>query len=216
THESFVYPDVNGCDSIVTVIVGELETNAEVLEVEACAGGYYDYNGNQIPSGTEESFVYPDVNGCDSTVTVVVGISDIVEENIYVETCEGEFYIFEGVAVEAGSEAQISSTDPNGCEILINLFVEALPLDQSQITITNCSDTTFVYSGTSIEIGDQETFTFQNQHGCDSLVTVQVVSFSDTTTIEVSICQGEYYLFNDIEYPIGTDTFFNFVGQYGC
>ncbi len=216
TQEFFTYTDINGCDSLVVVNVDISGILEDSISFEACAGTYYDYNGNQILAGAQEVFVYPNPNGCDTVLTVFISISEIEEDSLYVAVCEGEFFIFEGVAVAAGDSAQISTIDQNGCEILVNLFVEALMPTEHFINVTNCSDTIYSYLGTNIEIGEEAVFLLQNQYGCDSVVTVQVNGSNEQTVIDVSLCEGEYYNFNNEDYPIGTDTVFYFLDQYGC
>ncbi|MFT5168640.1 MAG: gliding motility-associated-like protein [Saprospiraceae bacterium] len=211
------YIDANGCSYIVVLTVEIAESYNEDLLVAACEGSYYDYNGTQILAGTSEEFTYSTNNSCDSIVTVIVSISEILEENIFVTACEDDFYIFEGVAVAAGTNEQISTIDQDGCPLLINLFVEALAPDQTQLNFTNCGDTTFTYLGIEIEIGNDTSFLFQNQNGCDSILTVQVIeNVEEVSIIEEFLCDGEFYTFNDMEYPIGTDTIFYFIDQNGC
>ena len=62
----------NGCDSTIVLIVETFAMYNELLSVKACEDSFYDYNGNQIPTGTQQDFTFTDSNGCDSIVTVIV------------------------------------------------------------------------------------------------------------------------------------------------
>lgn len=207
---------VNGCDSLVVLTVEPFELSNETIETSACEGNFYDFNGTLIEAGNQQTFIFSDVNGCDSVITVVVQISDVMEEDLFVEACSGDVYVFAGVEIEAGSSGQVSLVDEDGCTTLVNVNVESIPVDETELNIINCSDTTYTYLNTAIEIGDQATFTLQNQFGCDSLVTVQVLDNYQVTNLEVVICPQETYLFNNVEYLSGTDTTLILQDVNGC
>ncbi|KAA3640196.1 MAG: gliding motility-associated C-terminal domain-containing protein, partial [Bacteroidetes bacterium] len=130
--------------------------------------------------------------------------------------CQGAFFVFEGVPIEAGTSDQVTLVDDDECTILVNVYVESIPIDETELEIINCGDTLFTYLGTAIDIGNEATFTLQNQYGCDSLVTIQVLENYEETSLEVLVCPDEMYFYNNVEYPAGTDTLFFFQDVNGC
>ncbi len=206
----------NGCDSMVILSVDAFLVEHDSLNVMACEGSFYNYNGTNIPAGTQQIFSFTDSNGCDSMVNVIVEATAIVEIDSLVQACEGGHYIFEGVEVPAGSTEQFSITVNDSCIVLINLFVEPLALDSTSLIISNCSDTTFSFMGQEIVIGAEASFTLQNQFGCDSILTISVTENIQESFLEVMVCPGETYDFNGSSYPAGTDTTFVFMDQAGC
>lgn len=206
----------NGCDSVVVLTVEPFVVSNEIIEANACEGNFYDFYGTLIEAGTQQSFTYQDMNGCDSVITVHVSISEVMEQDLFVEACQGGVFVLEGVEIEAGTSSQVAIVDDEGCNFLINVFVEALPVDQTDLSFVNCGDTTFTFLGTGIEVGSMATFTLQNQYGCDSLVTVQVYDSYEETHLDISLCPEENYHFNDVELHAGTDTTFFLQDVNGC
>ncbi len=70
--QDFTLTSVQGCDSIVTVMVTEVLPQTINETYTVCAGETYDYNGMMISAGTTETFSLTGYQGCDSTVTVLV------------------------------------------------------------------------------------------------------------------------------------------------
>ncbi len=59
-----------GCDSLVTVTVEELLVDTTLLTFEVCPGETVDFQGVAIVAGETETFIFIDLNGCDSVVSV--------------------------------------------------------------------------------------------------------------------------------------------------
>ena len=72
-NQNFILTTAAGCDSTVVVSVNPLASSTGALNVAACPGSSYDYNGTLIPAGTSQSFTLTNFLGCDSVLTVNVG-----------------------------------------------------------------------------------------------------------------------------------------------
>ena len=179
SQQDFVFPDVNGCDSTLTVIVDAFDVNDETIEVKACEGSFYDYNGTQIPTGSQQDFVFPDINGCDSTVTVVVDAFDVNDETIEVKACEGSFYDYNGTQIPTGSQQDFVFPDVNGCDSTVTVVVDAFEINYELLNVDACEGSFYDYNGTQIPAGTQQDFIFMDQNGCDSTVSVNVNSLSN-------------------------------------
>ncbi|HMQ50369.1 MAG TPA: hypothetical protein PKA70_23085, partial [Saprospiraceae bacterium] len=68
----FSFLTANGCDSVVTVVVEEVFTIQENLELSACSGTTVFYNGQFLAAGSSTSFTFQAQSGCDSMVLVNV------------------------------------------------------------------------------------------------------------------------------------------------
>ncbi|MEZ4953784.1 MAG: SdrD B-like domain-containing protein [Saprospiraceae bacterium] len=69
--EVFTLQNSLGCDSLVTVTVTELLTDTTYLTYQLCPGETVDYQGFEIAAGETSSFIFTDINGCDSVVSVI-------------------------------------------------------------------------------------------------------------------------------------------------
>jgi gliding motility-associated-like protein len=68
----FTFAGANGCDSIVTVTVQAFTSSTTVLSESVCAGQTFSYLGLSLPPGVDTTFVFTDIQGCDSLVRVQV------------------------------------------------------------------------------------------------------------------------------------------------
>ena len=78
---SNTYTSLLGCDSTVQVMVAEALPSTSILTMRACKGLNVQYDGEEIPIGSQRDFIYTNAAGCDSTVTV----SAVAYEEIQVE-----------------------------------------------------------------------------------------------------------------------------------
>ncbi len=90
--QAFTLVNAVGCDSVVTVIVEVLSSSASTLNASACAGGFYSYNGAQIPAGQSQQFTLTNAVGCDSVVTVIVASNPLPVVDLGQDStvCEGQ------------------------------------------------------------------------------------------------------------------------------
>ncbi len=207
----------DGCDSTVILTVAIFEVNNEVLEVEACEGSFYDYNGIQILAGSQESFSSTDSNGCDSMITVIVVALEIHDEVLEVEACEGSFYDYNGIQIPAGTQESFNYTNSFGCDSTVNIIVEALEIHDEVLEVEACEGSFYDYNGIQIPAGTQESFNYTNSFGCDSTVNIIVEALEiHDEVLEVEACEGSFYDYNGIQIPAGTQESFNYTNSFGC
>ncbi|MCC6727319.1 MAG: PKD domain-containing protein, partial [Saprospiraceae bacterium] len=72
TDTLFLYPSVQGCDSVVNVTVTPLMASTNTVNLSACTGEAAMYNGTPILAGASQQFTFTNWLNCDSVVTVVV------------------------------------------------------------------------------------------------------------------------------------------------
>ena len=116
-----------GCDSTIILIVEAYPVSEETFEFDACTGGFYDFNGIEIPAGSEQSFNLTSINGCDSIINVIVNEVDLIEENIEISLCEGEMYFYENIEYPPGTDTLFQFIDQFGCDNIVSLQVALSP-----------------------------------------------------------------------------------------
>ncbi|NRA48488.1 MAG: PKD domain-containing protein, partial [Phaeodactylibacter sp.] len=93
-----------GCDSIVIIEIDILEPTTETLQVSACEGTAFDYNGNLIPAGTSDTFTLVNAEGCDSLLTVSVANLLPSDSTLNLAACQGQSADYLGTPVPAGTQ----------------------------------------------------------------------------------------------------------------
>jgi gliding motility-associated-like protein len=177
TDEVFNYQNTAGCDSILVIETNLLPTYENQVELFSCPDTPVDYLGTTLYPGEETDFTFSSAAGCDSTITVMVNPLPSQQDTLQLTGCEGSSISYAGQSLPVGSEQWFDFQNIAGCDS--SILVVATPLPNSQDTLLEkvCPGTVFEYNGSLLNIGDTETFTFANQHGCDSLVTVIVSSY---------------------------------------
>ncbi len=218
-----------GCDSIVSINF-TFEANATgSVTYQGCQGDGYSVvvNGNiyneSNPSGTE---VLSNSVGCDSVVTIsLTFLPGLTGTESYLG-CEGDGYsvtVNGNVYNESnpiGTEVLIGS---NGCDsiVTINLiFSNALTGEENY---SGCSGDGYqVIVGVTIfnESNPNGVMTLTSVGGCDSIVTISLIFYQNTTfLLSYEGCEGDGFqvIINGITYnennPAGTEVIPN---QAGC
>jgi gliding motility-associated-like protein len=178
---TFTFPGANGCDSLVTVTVTPIVPDTTNLVLGACQGESTDYNGQALPAGSSQQYVFTDVNGCDSVVNVVVNEYLPQQSSLTLTGCEGTAVTVHGVAIPVGAQDTILLETYQGCDSLLIVNVQVLETDTTQVQLEVCPGETVTYLGLALEAGDVEHFILQNAAGCDSVVQVSVTAFPAAT-----------------------------------
>lgn len=211
----------SNCDTLLTIFVSEYESFNEELIFETCIGGTIEFNGTNIPADSTQTFTFEDRKGCDSTLMVIViGNENLnIEEERNVSVCAGDTFTFDGVQILTGSSQTftLTSTNPSNCDTTLTIFVSEYESFNEELIFETCINNSIEYNGVEIPANTEQTFTFEDRNGCDSTLIVIVIGIEIIeTSISETICVGDTYLFNDIEYEAGTDTSFTFIGEDGC
>ncbi|MEZ4943325.1 MAG: PKD domain-containing protein [Saprospiraceae bacterium] len=217
TSQVFSFTTADGCDSLVTVDVAELPTSTGTLDVSACPGTDYDFNGNLIPAGTSQQFTLQNFLGCDSLLTVNVAALPTSTGTLDVSACPGTDYDFNGNLIPAGTSQQFTLQNFLGCDSLLTVNVAALPTSTGTLDVSACPGTDYDFNGNLIPAGTSQQFTLQNFLGCDSLLTVNVaVAQTSASTLMVDLCPGETYPYQGSVLQIGDTQNFTLQNTAGC
>ena len=214
---TYQYTGVNGCDSTVTLSLTVLPLVESAVEASVCEGSAYVFNGDSLYLPGIYTANYISVNGCDSTVTLTLTVLPDVSSGLNAVTCANEPYLFGGLALTASGVYEFNYTASNGCDSVLTLNLEVLPVSETTLLYSICSGDTLLYNGNALTETGVYNYTFDGANGCDSLVSVRLDVFpSAATVIELTLCEGESYVFfGDTISTAGTyDTLLNTVA--GC
>ncbi|MEZ4921384.1 MAG: PKD domain-containing protein [Saprospiraceae bacterium] len=215
--QDFNFTTAAGCDSLVTVSVASLNPTSNTLNVSACPGTSYDYNGTLIPAGQSQDFTLTNYLGCDSVLTVQVAPLATSTGTLDVSVCPGASYDYNGTMIPAGQSQDFTLTNYLGCDSVLTVQVGSYNTETSTLQVGACLGENYDYYGTLIPAGQSQDFMLQTFHGCDSVVTVDVAAFQAYADAEqVSICPGTTYEFMGQELLPGAIETFHFQTQEGC
>ena len=213
----FTFTATNGCDSVVTVSVAQLDNTSSTLQLETCEGTTASYQGQDLPIGSSTDFTFTAANGCDSIVTVSVAQIDILTSSLQLEACEGTTASYNGQDLAIGSSTDFSFTAINGCDSIVTVSIAQLDNTASTLQLETCEGTTASYQGQDLPIGSSTDFTFTAANGCDSIVTVSVAQIDIlTSSLQLETCEGTTASYNGQDLTIGSSTDFTFTSVNGC
>jgi PKD repeat protein len=188
----FTLDNYLGCDSVLTVNVATLPASAGVLNAAACPGGFYDYNGTLIPAGQSQTFTLNNYLGCDSVLTVNVATLPVSAGTFNAAACPGGFYDYNGTLIPAGQSRIFTLNNYLGCDSVLTVRVETLPVYNQSDTVMICPGAGYLYNGVTLQPGDTRSFRLLSREGCDSTVTIHVTAFPgpDFAIQTVSSCSN--------------------------
>ena len=113
---------------------------------------------------------------------------------------------------------KVELTDNLGCFAISDPFnIDLLPLDTSSLQLGACEGNMVEFDGELLPPGSVTEFSYTNQYGCDSMITVTVLSaINYEENISLSACEGSSIIFAGEAYFPGTDTSINLLTQLMC
>ena len=183
-------PNFYGCDSVITINLTVNMVSMSTIDTTFC-GTYTSPSGNYTwtSPGTYMDTI-PNFHGCDSVITINL-ISLATLSAIDSTVCET-------FTSPSGNHTWTSSgiymdTIPNfqGCDSVITINLTVNTATGSSIDTTICGtytspsgNYTWTNSGTYAD-------TIPNFHGCDSVITINLINLATLSTIDVAVC-GTY------------------------
>lgn len=150
-------------------------------------------------------------NAPDTAVTLTLTVYPAENVVLYDTICQGSLYDRNGYNFTAQNSVVLPNrlTSVNGCDSLVELHLEVLPVKYADTTIMACQS--YTYQGTTYYADKVFTDTLVSAVGCDSIVRVflRISTTGDTETMwRTAICAGDTYsdeLFSGLTEP-GTYT----------
>ncbi len=213
----FNFTTASGCDSMVTVTVQELAVLSSSLNVAACTGTTFGYNGQQLQPGSVTDFSFTTANGCDSIVTVTVTEVAGFQQNLSFNACTGTTVSYNNQALQPGSVTDFDFLTAAGCDSVVTVTVVELPVFASNLNLQTCTGVPVTYAGLTLQPGSVTPVLLASQNGCDSVVTVTVNAVQvQTSNVSLQACQGETVFYGGQTLLPGTATNFNYTSSLGC
>ncbi len=187
----------NGCDSTATLFlefVAFFETN---LQVSICAGASYVFGNDTLTQSGDYNLTLTAQGGCDSIVNLALNVLPLSESTTDASICEGESYSFNGLDLNIAGTYTAILTGANGCDSTAVLQLTVLPLLNSAVEATICSNESYAFNGQTLSDPGTYTAVLTGENGCDSTVvlTLSVLPIQ-TSSLSANICANQSYDFN--------------------
>ncbi|MGI6409772.1 MAG: hypothetical protein ACOX0V_00840 [Bacteroidales bacterium] len=174
-------------DEIIISVCDENQIAFIDGETEYCSGDelFLTYSIGNNDDGIDEfllpEWVNVDINLDTKTASLSGIIPDYDEENSTIEF----------------DVKSISSNNPISCPgASINQYVVIKPSHLKTLDIEICEGEFYEFAGNIYTESTSESFNYNNDYGCDSIVNLNLIVYPTyTETLNVEICEGEYYEF---------------------
>lgn len=211
---------INGCDSIVDVILTFIPSAQGTFDTTICTGANFVFNGTTYDQNNTtgvERLAGQAVNGCDSVVTISVDFLPLATGVFEPTVCEGQSITFNGTeynqANPTGTETLVGQA-VNGCDSIVTVTLSFLPAAQGVFEPAICEGAAITFNGTVYDSNNStgtEVLQGQAANGCDSIVTVNLnILPAAMGNLDTTICETGRVVFNGTTYDInnssGTET----------
>ncbi len=186
---------VNGCDSTVIMTLFVNPTYS-VTENRSICQSELPYSWNNMffySAGTKVAHLQS-VNGCDSTVTMILTVNQAYLVNDSKTICQNELpYTWNDVTFISAGTLVANLETVNGCDSVVTMTLSVNPTYNVTDNRTICqNELPYTWNGQTFTAAGTQTATLQTIHGCDSVVTMTLtVNPSYQVTASQTICQSE-------------------------
>ena len=196
-----IFEAQNGCDSTVTLQLGEVFPEQTDLTETICEGETFEVgDSTYVETGSYQNILTA-VNNCDSTVSLELTVLDTFATSFADEFCTGAEYIWNEISYFTPGNYQQVLMAQNGCDSIVTLQLDALEVPEIELTETICEgdnyqigDSTYTESGDYLNI-------LSADNGCDSIVQLDLTVLDTFQRSFAAVsCSGDSYIWNNITY----------------
>ncbi len=182
-----------------------------------CEGGIYNFGGNTYSTAGTYSYSLPTVNQCDSTIRVLLTVTDTSLVSLTPSICMGQSYEMGGVDYTLSGHYETLLTGVNGCDSLVVL--DLLVNDTSLVSLTPsiCMGQSYEMGGVDYTLSGHYETLLIGANGCDSLVVLDLL-VNDTSLVSLTpgICMGQSYEMGGVDYTLSGHYETLLIGVNGC
>ena len=186
--------NVNGCDSTVTLTLNVNPNVTSNQTITICQGALpYSWNSQSLTAAGTYQATLTNVNGCDSTITLVLNVNPNVTATENITICEGQLpFTWNGYTLTTAGTRTAFLHNINTCDSTVTLNLSVNPIVTGSETITICEgQLPFIWNGQTLFAAGTTSTTLLNVVGCDSIATLYLnVNPNVTSTQNITICQG--------------------------
>ena len=209
----------DGCDSTVFVALSFFAEAETLLNPTLCPGEVLPINGTVYnaanPTGVE---IISAANGCDSTITIDLSFYAPITTAITETLCPGESIAVGNTTYDENTPTG-TETFPaaNGCDSIVEIDLSFFSNPIVNISATICQGQSYSFDGNLLTTTGSYQGIFMDGNGCDSTVNLALtVTETLSTSFSATICPGDTYVWNDVNYDTPGEYEQDFTTAEGC
>ena len=220
TDTSVVLTNINGCDSVVRLMLYVRPIQETITNMTICYGESFEWEGNIYTTTTKRSLKYQDIYGCDSIVTLnLTVIPQIPMTTLYETICYGDTYVFAGQICDSTATYTATLASIDGCDSTVTLHLTVLPeVPITQENATICYGETYTWHAATYNTSGDYTTTLLDANGCDSLIMLHLTVLPEVPITQeyATICNGYTYTWQGATYNTSGDYTTTLLDANGC
>ena len=199
--QSITLQTVEGCDSVITMTLHVANRYNQTQTATVCEDSLpYIWNGITFNNAGTQTVTLQTVDGCDSTVTMTLYVSNVYQQAEQRTICQNELpYQWNGVTFHNASTQTITLQTVGGCDSTVTMTLHVSNTYQQAEQRTVCQDELpYSWNGKIFNTAGTQNATLQTIGGCDSIITMTLhVSNTYQQTEQRTVCQDELpYVWN--------------------
>jgi hypothetical protein len=216
-----VIPNAAGCDSTITTNLTVLDPISSESFEAICSNQTFNFPwGGSTSSPGDYMHTYTSVEGCDSVVTIHLGVSPSIQTSTNESICSGtSFNLPWGGTASSAGDYPHTYTSVSGCDSIATIHLSIVQSVSSSTNESICQGGSFQFpwGGSASSAGDYP-HTYTGVNGCDSVATIHLsITAGYDTEVNESICDGETFVLpwgGYVGYP--GDYIFTYEAENGC
>ena len=180
----------NGCDSTANLVLTINQPDSSTTNITICPAQLpYSWNGLTFTTAGTQAVTLINSAGCDSTATLVLGVSSLLSSSVSAAVCAGDVYPFAGSNLTQAGVYRDTVVASGGCDsvVILTLTVNSLPvpvITQNNDTLSTQAFASYQWfnNGQSINGANGQTYII-NQNGSYSVLVTDTTGCSDTSTV---------------------------------
>lgn len=185
----------NGCDSLVNLDLTVRPAARNTIDADICEGETFIIGGSIYTTTGNYQDTLTAVSGCDSIISLNLQVLTAFDIFLTETICEGEGFVFGNEIYTTSGTYTDFYTTASGCDSLITLTLNILPLSTSNTDLTICAGESILIGSTYETVGGIYIDTLTNANNCDSIAITQLTVLDIILTHnEQTICEGDSIL----------------------
>ena len=207
--------NAKGCDSIRTLILTINTKTTSTINQTICEGD--SFLGRKIAGTYIDTLKNANAKGCDSIRTLNLTVNPKTFGSFFQTICEGDSVLFNNIQRKTSGSFIDTILNVKGCDSILTLNLNVNPKTFGSNSQTICEGDSVLFNGVQRKVSGSFLDTFVNSKGCDSIHTLNLTVNPKTfSSFSQTICEGDSFLFNNIQRKISGSYLDTFINSKGC